>query len=52
MYTLSNFVYFIDVHEKHRLFLGPKASISLICIVCKIVFKKEDNRIHVSYERY
>ena len=36
MYTLSNFVYLKDVNGKHRLFIGPKASISLICIVCEI----------------
>ena len=41
MYTLSNFEDLIDVHGKHRLFIGPKASISLICIVCKIVFRKK-----------
>ena len=29
MYTLSDFVYLINFNGQHRLFIGPKASISL-----------------------
>ena len=47
--TLKYFSLLINVNRKHKLFIVPETSISLICIVCEIRYFKIRCGKHVKY---